>query len=82
MYKSLKKKEHWALGLGTEGAKTGVPMHLPDWLSGVRLRYQRLAIWVVPWDTTHAKAGVEAEPDDGRQLGGAFGATWFICYHP
>ena len=22
----------------------GVPMHLPDWLSGVRLRYQRLAI--------------------------------------
>ena len=46
--------------------KTGVQMHLPDWLSGVRLRYQGVSYWVVPWGTTQAKAGVEAEPDDGR----------------
>ena len=25
-----------------------------------------VSYWVVPWDTTHAKAGTEAEPDDGR----------------
>ena len=31
--------------MGTEGIEMGVLMHLPDWLSGVRLRYQRLAIW-------------------------------------
>ena len=30
--------------MGTEGTKMGVLMYLPDWLSGVRLRYQRLAI--------------------------------------
>ena len=47
-------------------------MHLPVWLSGARLRYQGVSYWVVPWDTTQAKAGVEAEPDDGRSLGGAF----------
>ena len=41
-----------------------------------------VSYWVVPWGTTHAKAGVEAEPDDGKWLGGAFGATQVICYHP
>ena len=39
-------------------------MHLPDWLSGARLRYQAVSYWVVPWGATHAKTGVEAEPDD------------------
>ena len=62
--------------------KMGVLMHLPDWLSGVRLRYQSVSYWVVPWGATHAKAGVEAEPHDGRSLGGAFGTTQIICYHP
>ena len=38
--------------------------------------------WVVPWGATQAKAGVKAEPGDGRWLGGAFGATQVICYHP
>ena len=46
--------------------KTGVLMHLPDWLLGARLRYQGVSYWVVPWGTTQAKAGVKAEPDDGR----------------
>ena len=80
MYKSLKWNEHWALGSGAEGVKIGVQMHLPDWLSGARLRYQGVSYWVVPWGTTQAKAGVEAEPDNGRWLGGAFGATKVICY--
>ena len=44
----------------------GVQMHLHDWLSGVRLGYQGVRYWVVPWGTTQAKAGVKAEPDDGR----------------
>ena len=39
-------------------------MHLPDWLSGVRLRYKGVSYWVVPWGATQAKAAVKAEPDD------------------
>ena len=41
-----------------------------------------LAIGWCPWGATQAKAGVEAEPGDGRLLGGAFGTTQVICYHP
>ena len=37
-----------------------------DWLPEVRLGYQGVSYWVVPWGATQAKAGVEAEPDDGR----------------
>ena len=44
----------------------GVQMHLHDWLPEVRPGYQGVSYWVVPWGTTQAKAGVEAEPDDGR----------------
>ena len=55
---------------GAEGVKTGVQMHLHDWLPEVRLGYQGVSYWVVPWGVTQAKAGVEAgveaEPDDGR----------------
>ena len=25
-----------------------------------------VSYWMVPWGATHAKAGVEVEPDDGR----------------
>ena len=56
--------EPWAQVLKVQ--KRGVLMHLPDWLSGVRLRYQEVSYQVVPWGATQAKAGVKAEPDDGR----------------
>ena len=56
--------EPWAWG--TEGVKMGVQMHLHDWLSEARLGYQGVSYWVVPWGTTQAKAGIEAEPHDGR----------------
>ena len=36
------------------------------WLPEVRLGYQGVSYWMVPWGTTQAEAGVEAEPDDGR----------------
>ena len=56
-----------------------VQMHLHDWLPEARLGYQGVSYWVVPWGTTQAKAGVKAEPDDGRWLGGT---TQVISYHP
>ena len=69
MYKSLNKNECWALGSGTEGMKRGQKVNQHDWLLLVRQRYQGVSYWVVPWGATQAKAGVEAEPDDGRWLG-------------
>ena len=57
-------------------------MHLHDWLPEARPEYQGVSYWVVPWGATQAKAGLKAEPDDDRWLGGAFGATQVICYHP
>ena len=44
----------------------GVQMHLHDWLPEARLGYQGVSYWVVPWGTTQDKAGVKAEPDNGR----------------
>ena len=44
----------------------GVQMHLHDLLPEARLGYQGVSYWVVPWGTTPAKAGVKAEPGDGR----------------
>ena len=74
------KVEPWAWVLRAQ--KMRVQIHLHDWLSQVRLGYQGVSYWVVPWGATQTKAGVEAEPDDGRWLGGPFGATQLICYHP
>ena len=45
----------------------------------MRPRYQGVSYWVVPGGTTQDNAGVEAELDDGRGLGGAFGTTQVIC---
>ena len=84
MYKSLKKNEHWALYSGAEGVKMGVLMHLPDWLSGVRLRYQRLAIgWClgVPLGVP-LRLGLRLSQKMADDWRGAFGATQVICYHP
>ena len=81
MYDSLNKNEHWALGSSAEGVKKGVKVIQHDWLPLVRQRYQGVSYWVMPWGATQAKAGVKAEPDDGRWLGVAFGATQVICYH-
>ena len=55
----------------------------PTWLV-VRCEAEipEVSYWVVPWGATHAKAGVEAEPDDGRWLDGPFGTTKVICYNP
>ena len=80
MYKSLNKNECWALGSSTEDVKRGLKMNQCDWLPLVRQRYQGVTYWVVPWCVTQAKAGVKAEPDDGRWLGVAFGVTQVICY--
>ena len=69
------------LGSGTEGAKIGVLMHLSDWLSGVRLRYQRLAIgWCLgaPLILRLGLRPSQMMADDWV----AFGITQFICYHP
>ena len=82
MYKSLNKNDHWAFGSGAEGAKGGLKVNQCDWLLLVRQRYQGVSYWVVAWGATQAKAGVKAEPDDGRWLGVAFGTTQVICYHP
>ena len=49
-----------------KGAKRGLKVNQHDWLPLVRQRYQGVSYWVVPWCTTQAKAGVKAEPDDGR----------------
>ena len=51
--------------MGAEGVKMGVPMHLSD-VVRCEAEIPEVSYWVVPWGTTHAKAGVEAEPDDGR----------------
>ena len=71
-----------SLGLWHWRGKSGVKGNQHDWLPLVRQRYQDISYWVVPWGTTQAKAGVKAEPDDGRWLGVAFGATQVIHYHP
>ena len=81
MYESFNKNEHWAWGSGTEGTKRGWKVIQHDWIPLVRHRYQRVSYWVLPWGTTQANAGIEAEPADGRELGGAFGTTQVICYH-
>ena len=75
MYESLNKNEHWAWGSGAEGAKKGWKVIKCDWMPLVRLRYQGVSYWVVPWGAIQASAGVEAGPDDGRGLGGVFGTT-------
>ena len=72
--------EPWAQAL--EGMKKGVQMHLPDWLSGVRLRYQRLAIgWCL---------GAPLVLRLGLRLSQMMADDWVvplaplrsICYHP
>ena len=74
--------EPWALGLWCWGYEKGWKVTQHDWLPLVRQRYQGVSYWMMLWGTTQAKAGVKAEPDDGRWLGGAFGTTQVICYHP
>ena len=82
IYKSLNKNEHWALGSSAEGVKKGAEGE-PTWLATTgKAEIPGVSYWVVPWGATKAKAGVKAEPDDGRWLGVAFGATQVICYHP
>ena len=82
MYNSLKKNncEPWARVLKVW--KGGWKGNQHDWLPLVGQRYEGVSYWVVLWGATQAKAGVEAEPDDGRWLGVAFGASQVICYHP
>ena len=70
------------MGSGAEGAKKGVWGN-PMWLVTVgEEEIPGVSYWVVVQGTTQANAGVKAEPDDGRWLGGAFGTTQVICYHP